>query len=102
MFRILIRHDIKEICKEIVGFEKEKELVQKGLLTDDFFKKLCKEGNRDVEEGTEIEIDEDKIKSYLLALDLALEISTDHEQLLFIPSLVFDEKKVQILHIIKT
>ena len=57
--------------------------MKKGLVSTEFFKEVCRAGKKEKEEET--------IKSYLLALDLAAELENGT---LFIPSLVSDDNRV--------
>ena len=63
--RCIISHDIEKECShKIPGFNKEKLELPKGVVHANLFKEICKT------EGKEEEV----IKTYLLALELAVEM----------------------------
>ena len=55
------------------------------MMSPEFFSKLCMKGGKEKEEKT--------LKSYFLALGVAVETNNGH---IFIPSLVSDDSKVNI------
>ena len=63
--------------------EMEKRCIKNGILTRDMFQRLCRE-----QDG---QLGEEDLKSYLLELDLAVEMKNEE---LFIPALVSDANKV--------
>ena len=65
--------------------------MKKGMVSTDIFAELCKEAGKD-------ELKAEDIKSYLLALSLAVQ-TTDGK--LFIPSLVSDDNKVWKISFVK-
>ena len=77
--RCIISHDTIEKVDKIA----DQNQLKNGFMTMSMFEKLCQNGEK--------ETNAENIKTYLVALGLAVEAKDD---LLFIPALVSDENKV--------
>ena len=79
IIRCIISHDTIEKVDKIA----DQNQLKKGFMTVSMFEKLCQNGEK--------ETNAENIKTYLVALGLAVKAEDD---LLFIPALVSDENKV--------
>ena len=86
---MIISHDIHETCQELKKGKLDKcrqdieSKLKKGFVTERLFNEIFKLNGREPEAK--------KIKNYLVALDLAVDMENGE---LFIPSLVSDNNKV--------
>ena len=80
--RCIISHDVLDK----VTRQADKNELKKGLISSQLFLALCKADGK--------EMRADNIKNYLLALGIAVETT---DELIFVPALVSDENKVNIV-----
>ena len=84
MHRCIIDHDILERFTRIPERSpNDEEDVMKGKVSSALFKSLCESSGKEKKE------DQESIRSYLLALGLAMEMTNG---MMFIPSLASDKK----------
>ena len=87
IFRAIISHDIHDRISDIhvKGIsDSEKTSAGKGLVSAQLFREICKDEEKSV-----------TVRTYLLALDLAVELTDGN---LFIPSIVSDRNEVNHIH----